>query len=117
MSRSSFQFNSESHFAVDKPVFAATMTPDAYRAGIHDILLTGNLTLNSPTNGVDGQVLVIRFIQDASGSRTWTPGTGFHLSSSVSSVALSSAASAVDIMTIRYRAAARIWDIVDFAKY
>jgi hypothetical protein len=57
--------------------YAATVTPDLSTGHVHVINLTGNITVNRPINMKDGDRLAIIFIQDATGGRTVTWGTGF----------------------------------------
>lgn len=45
------------------------------------MVLSGNLTLNAPTNMEVGDWLVVRLVQDATGSRTLTLGTGLEAKS------------------------------------
>ena len=54
--------------------YAAAITPDANAGNRVDVgALTGNITVNAPSNPQQGQVLEIAFTQDATGSRaiTW----------------------------------------------
>jgi len=57
--------------------YAATVTPDLSTGHVHVINLTGNITVNRPINMKDGDRLAIIFIQDATGGRTVTWGSGF----------------------------------------
>lgn len=67
---------------IDDPVFiysvayAATVTPD-YSQGSYMLLgaLTGDVTINNPTNMAVGQSLRIRILQDGTGGRAVTFGT------------------------------------------
>jgi hypothetical protein len=49
--------------------YAATITPDATLGSHFRCVATGNLTLNSPTGGVDGQTVTVR-IKASGGTRT-----------------------------------------------
>jgi hypothetical protein len=57
--------------AAQSIAYAATITPDA-RLSERVIVgaLTGNLTINAPTNPRTGAMLVFSFAQDATGGRT-----------------------------------------------
>lgn len=59
--------------------YAATVTPDGDTTDVLNIgTLTGNLTLANPTGTpTDGQRLILRFAQDATGGRTITRGNAF----------------------------------------
>jgi hypothetical protein len=59
--------------AAQSIAYAATITPDA-ALGERVIVgvLTGNLTINAPTNPRTGGMLVFSFAQDATGGRTIT---------------------------------------------
>ena len=56
----------------DSAAFAASYTPHAgvYKAATKT--LTGNITINAPTNPIKGQTLTFNFIQDGTGGRTFT---------------------------------------------
>lgn len=80
--------------------YAATTTVDltayaGYKFVILDLTLTGDVTFNI-TNGVDGQVIKLRVRQDGSGNRIWTSGANLRLSGDITSIVLSTAASALD---------------------
>lgn len=81
------------------------------------MILTGNVTLNGPTNGVDGEEMTVVLVQDGTGSRTLTIGTGIHVCSTVASTTLSTAANAVDMLKLRYHAADLTWYLTTFMKY
>ncbi len=87
---------------VTQPTFASTMTLNFETNVNWAIVLTGNLTLNLPTGVgaglVDGQSGFVKLIQDGTGSRTLTLGTGFHTPGGAG-ITLSTAANAVDIMS------------------
>jgi hypothetical protein len=116
MPRTSFLFNAESRFATNTASYAATYAPDAYNAGTHVMVLAGNVTLNAPVNGNDGQRIAIRFVQDGTGSRTLTVGTGIHTCTGVSAT-LSTAANAIDILELAYIASTGLWHIIAAYKY
>lgn len=118
MARTSFLFNAESRYATETATFNATYTPDAYRGFLHVMLLTSNVTMSPPVNGQDGQEILIRFVQDGTGSRTLTlanSGAGFHVTAGIT-LTLSTAASAVDHIRMVYDKANNLWHITSFAK-
>lgn len=64
--------------------YAASLTPDASQGNYRVVTATGDSTLNPPTNGVDGQMLRLRFI--ASGAaRTVAFAAGLRRPSSIAS--------------------------------
>lgn len=76
--------------------YAASLTPNLNTFINSYTTLTGNLTLNAPTNGKPGQFGVMKFIQDATGSRTWTVDTAWHFPGGTP--VLSTAPNSVDLL-------------------
>ena len=76
---------------------------NAYR-----IVLDGNFNLNNPTNGADGQVLRILFIQDPTGNRTLTFGSKYAFPGGSPPV-LSTGANAVDLGAWEYDQTLDLW--------
>jgi len=77
---------------------AATITPNAAAGTIYNYTLTGNITLSSLTNAVAGTGMTIILTQDGTGNRTLTSTMKF-----LGGVkTLSTAASAIDIMSVFY---------------
>jgi hypothetical protein len=52
--------------------YAASITPNARNGSYQRCTLTGNVTVNAPSNLTAGDILDIEFIQDGTGSRTAT---------------------------------------------
>jgi hypothetical protein len=68
--------------------YAASVAVDASMADYHLIgSLTGNITLATPVNGVQGQSIRIRLVQDATGGRTMTLGANMVLTGSITTTA------------------------------
>lgn len=64
--------------AVQSVSYAASITPDASAGDTVSVgALTGNLTVNAPTNGVAGQLLRFILRQDSTGGRTVTWNAAF----------------------------------------
>ncbi len=81
--------------------YAATVTPNAATGGPRfSVTLTGNLTLDVPSSPVAGTEYIFELIQDGTGSRTLTLGTGFK--SAGGAPTLSTAASAIDVYRAVY---------------
>jgi hypothetical protein len=77
---------------------AATLTPNAAAGTIYNYTLTGNITINALGNAVAGTGMTLILTQDATGGRTLTSTMKFLGGSKT----LSTAASAIDIMSVFY---------------
>jgi hypothetical protein len=77
---------------------ATTLTPNAANGSIQTITATGNFTLSAFTSPVSGQTITFIITQDATGNRTMTSTMKF----AGGSKTLSTAANAVDILTVSY---------------
>lgn len=98
----------------------ATVTVDASLGRTFRVTLAGNRTL-SITNPTDGKVIDLEITQDATGSRTLALPTGaggvsFSTAAPSSLYVLSTAAAAVDVLTLKYNATAARWWAVGFLK-
>jgi hypothetical protein len=80
------------------PAFASSFTPDAYNGGVIYLTLTGNITINQPSNGHPGCIMTFVFQQDATGSRTVTWASYFKQNFTVTATA--NAKSTVTFMKI-----------------
>jgi hypothetical protein len=78
--------------------YGATITPNAADGSIRSITLTGNVTFSAFTSPVSGQTITLIITQDATGSRTLTSTMKF----AGGSKTLSTAANAIDILTVSY---------------
>ena len=94
--------------AVVKLTFASPIVVDASAGNDFRITLTGNATINSPSNGVDGQRITIQIAQDSTGSRTVTWGSGYHFGAA-GAPTLSTGANLVDVIGFVYNVAAGGW--------
>lgn len=82
--------------------YAASITPDAWAGEIVQIgALTGNITINAPTNSFNGQELTFWLTQDATGGRTVAWNAVFL----TSNWSMPAAANAVGVITFFYRGA------------
>ena len=77
---------------------AATLTPNAANGTVQKYTLTGNITLSAFATPLAGQSVTLILVQDATGSRTLTSTMKF----AGGSKTLSTAANAIDIMTVFY---------------
>jgi len=95
--------------------YAATIAPDAALSNAFWVDLTGNTILDQPTNPKSGQVLTILFKQDATGSRTLTFGVTLYGNTN-DDLALSTAANAIDLLTLYYDGDASRWRVMNLKK-
>lgn len=88
-----------------------TVTLSPLNGSYQRIAMTGNVTLAAPTsNQVDGQDLVVELTQPASGGPyTGTWNAAFIFQGGTTAPALSTAASAVDLVAFRWNATASKW--------
>ena len=81
---------------------AVTIVVDATLGNIFDVTLGGNRTLGNPTGAVNGQKLLFRIKQDATGGRTLTFDTKYRFGTDLTSVVLSTAAGKLDRVGVEY---------------
>lgn len=79
-----------------------TIAIDCDQSSTFDLAHAVNGTLSNPTNLRDGMVWQIWVTQDATGSRTLAFGTKYKAAGGIGSLALSTAANAVDLLTFTY---------------
>lgn len=91
--------------------YSASLTLDASAYDVYDITLTGNLTLDF-SSGIDGKAVIIRLLQDGTGGRTLTLGSGCRLSADILSATLSTGAGKLDYLAFRYKSSAAKYDLV-----
>lgn len=95
------------------PSYAATITPDGSTWNDHNNIgtLTGNLTLANPVGFTNAVSLRIWLTQDATGSRLITFGSQYKCAGGTiaSNIVLSTAANAVDLLTITFNPVKSIW--------
>ena len=78
--------------------YASTLAPNATNGSVQTTTLTGNVTINGFTSPVSGQSVTMILTQDSAGGRTLTSTMKF----AGGSKTLSTAANAIDILTISY---------------
>lgn len=88
--------------------YSSSITPDASAGNHFRVILTGNPTINVPSNPADGQKITFELIQDATGSRTVTWAAGYDFGGS-SAPALTTTASKRDLAGFVYSASAAKW--------
>ena len=90
--------------------YSATLTPYADTSDIVTVTLAGSPIINAPSGTpIDGQKIEIHLKQDATGGRTVTWASNYSFASGLPAPALSTSASATDILGFRYSAAASKW--------
>lgn len=96
--------------------YAATLTLDCSTADTFNVgALTGNITL-SFSGAVDGQKILVRLTQDATGGRTVAFGSMVAFGSDIPSITLSTAASKLDVIGLVYSSATSKYNVVSYAK-
>jgi len=91
-----------------------SITIDSSQSAVYRILADQSFTLEAPTNGVDGQRIIIEVQQDGTGSHPMTVGAG--LNAGPVSVVLSSDPDAIDLLGLMYRESTTEWLIISFAR-
>ena len=95
--------------------YSSGITTNASAGDIFDITASGSLTLNNPTNSVNGKTLRWRISQDNTGNRSITLGNKFKIPSSASDpLPWSTSGNAMDILAATYHAGRDKWDIIAF---
>jgi hypothetical protein len=103
------------------PAYAGTLTVDlASYASYATVIvragtLTGNVTFNI-TNGTEGQIIRVRFTQDGTGSRTFTPGANLRFGTDITAITLSTGANKVDKVAFEWDGAASKADVLAITK-
>lgn len=88
----------QQYFAITSETTAVSITPNMDDDQVHIINLTGNITVNNPTNIKAGATYVFIFTQDATGGRTVAWGNYFNWPGGVAPT-ITAAAKAVDVVT------------------
>lgn len=90
-----------------------TQTPDATQGPILSTTVTGNMTINGPTGGFDGQKIILRLTQDSTGHTvTFAAGGGnFVFGTDIPSFT-ASGASLTDYVGIIFRSGTGVWNVV-----
>lgn len=77
---------------------AATITLDCGQGDLHSVTLGGNRTIAGVTGSTDGQAILLRIVQDATGSRTVTWGAPFHFGTTYPQPTLSTGPGKIDYL-------------------
>ncbi len=100
---------------IKSETYASTVTLDCAVNSDFTVTLTGNVTL-ALTGGSDGQRILVRIIQDGTGSRLLTLDTMVRLGTDVGSVTLSTTASKTDYLGFIVNIPDGKYDVVSFAR-
>lgn len=104
------------HSENSSPASGGSVTPDAFR--YNQLLIqmpSGNITINAPSNSVQGAELLVRIRQDGTGSRTVTWNSAYRFSTSFPNT-LSTGAYKTDYFRFVYNSVASKWDCISAAK-
>lgn len=91
---------------------ASNISIDVSKGNIFDVTLGGDRTLSNPVNPVDGQKIMLRVRQDATGSRTLSFDAKYRFSTDLPSPTLSTGANALDYLGFIYNEADDRWDYI-----
>jgi hypothetical protein len=100
---------------VQSVTYASTVTLDCSLYDTFEITLTGNITINF-SNGTDGQRVQVVAVQDGTGSRVITWGTGVAFGSDISSATASTGANKTDYFGLQYNGAATKYHMIAVAR-
>lgn len=89
----------------DTITYAASITPDCSLSNYFRVTLTGALTINAPTNAVDGQKITFELIQDGTGTRLVTLNAAFGFGTNITSFTATTTASKRDLIGVIYNSA------------
>jgi len=92
--------------------YSASITINAAVADVFEIVLTGNPTLNAPTNPAAAKKIIIRLVQDGTGGRTVTWNAAFRFGVSLPSPILSVTALLHDYIAFVYNGVDSKWDCI-----
>jgi len=96
---------------------AATIATNSDNGDVFTVTLGGSRTMSSPTGTpTDGQQIMYRLTQDATGSRTITWGAAFRFSTDIPSPTLTTVANKTDYIGFQYNSASTTWDCLAIAR-
>ncbi len=95
----------------------ANIATNSDNGDLFTVTLGGNRTIDNPTGTpTDGQQIMYRLKQDATGSRTVTWGAAFRFSTDVVSPTLTTTANKIDYVGFQYNSADSTWDCLAVAR-
>ena len=90
----------------------ATIAVDASKGNLFTVTLGGNRTLGAPTNPTPGQMIVFRFEQDGTGTRTLAYNAAYRFSTDIPSPTLSTGGGDIDYLGFIYHEDDDKWDCI-----
>jgi hypothetical protein len=87
----------------------ANIATDASAGNLFSVTLGGSRTMDAPTGGTDGQLILYRIRQDATGSRTLTWNAIFRFSGGTAPT-LTTTPAKTDYLAFRYNSTDAKWD-------
>ena len=94
-----------------EPLSGGTITPDASIAKTMIVTISATTTINGPINGVDGQQVIMRILNDATHSVTLATGAGnFRFGSDIPTY--TNSVSLIDYLGAIWNTADNVWDLV-----
>lgn len=94
----------------------ATIVVDASLGNVFTVTLGGNRTLGAPSNPSNGQKILFRVRQDATGSRTLAYNAVYRFSTDIPSPTLTTAINKTDYLGFIYTSADTKWDCIGVVK-
>lgn len=106
-----FTFSKPPTLPINSIAGTGTVTPDATTSSTFFTTVTGALTVDGPTGGVDGQKITFRILNDASHAVTFSTGAGnFRFGTDIPSY--TNSISLTDYIGVIWNNVAGVWDIV-----
>lgn len=97
-------------------ISASAVTPDAASAKTHYVNITENITVNAPSNPVNGREIILKLKQDATGSRTVTLNSIFAFGADLTSFTASTTGNKIDYLGAKYCSVTSKWHVVAVQK-
>lgn len=94
--------------------YAVSVTLDCDSYDVFDLVLTGNAAIDL-IGGVDGQPILVRLKQDATGGHAVTWGTMVRFGTDITSVTLTTTAGKTDVIGFVYHATDGKYDVVSYS--
>jgi len=95
---------------------APTIALDASQGNTFTVTLGGNRTMGTPSNPTNGQKIVLRVTQDATGNRLLTFNATWNFGVDLAGLTISTTANATDYVGAIYNLASSKWDIVSIVR-
>lgn len=103
-------------FVQQTKTYASTLVIDVSGAATFDVTLTGNIVIGLTNPAYDGQKIVLRIKQDATGSRLVTFDTSIKVGTDITGFTATTTAAKTDILGFIYNAQSEKFDFVAITK-